>query len=100
MLHGGPNGVTTAGAQVITQNTRSVPSTSEAMDHYGAAVHVAAGGAGGIRIGGNGEDGWKGRVWRLPTSAFGVTGVGSTSFNIGALSGPTGATHFGEDFGR
>ncbi|WP_369229033.1 FG-GAP-like repeat-containing protein [Streptomyces sp. R21] len=100
VLRGGPNGVTTAGAQVITQNTSSVPSTSEAMDHFGAAVHVAVGGAGGILVGGNGEDGWKGRVWRLPTSASGVTGAGSTSFNIGALSGPTGAAHFGEDFSR
>ncbi|MGQ4388811.1 hypothetical protein [Streptomyces sp. SAS_270] len=87
VLRGGPNGVTTTGAQVITQNTWSVPSTSEAKDHFGTAVHVAAGGAGEVLVGGIGEDGGKGRVRRLPTTASGVTGVGSTSFNIGVLSG-------------
>ncbi|MET7703133.1 hypothetical protein [Streptomyces sp. NPDC005485] len=77
-----------------------MPSTSVAKDHFGTAAHVAAGGAGEVLVGGIGEDSWKGRVWRLPTIASGVTGVGSTSFNIGALSGPSGATHFGEDFSR
>ncbi|MFD4564325.1 FG-GAP repeat protein [Streptomyces sp. NPDC058467] len=97
VLRGGPHGVTTTGAQVITQNTKNVPSTSEAGDHFGAAVHVADGE---VVVGGNGEDSWKGRVWRLPATAGGVTGTGSTSFNVTALSGPSGAAHFGEAFSR
>ncbi|WP_327432489.1 FG-GAP-like repeat-containing protein [Streptomyces sp. NBC_01236] len=100
VLRGGPQGVTTTGAQVLTQNTKGVPSTSEVLDHFGAAVRVAAGE---LLVGGNGEDSWKGRVWRLPVTAGGVTGTGSTSFSLAALSGasgPSGAAHFGEDFSR
>ncbi|MCQ0024603.1 FG-GAP-like repeat-containing protein [Streptomyces somaliensis DSM 40738] len=100
VLRGGPDGVTTAGAQSFTQNAEGVPSTSEVSDHFGSAVLVTDGRGGGapeVFVGGNGEDGWLGRVWRLPATA-GVTGAGSTSFNGGDLAGVSGAAHVGEQF--
>ncbi|URM91336.1 VCBS repeat-containing protein [Streptomyces sp. MRC013] len=103
VLRGGPDGVTTAGARSLTQNTRGVPSTSEASDHFGSAVLVTDGRGGGapeVFVGGNGEDGWLGRVWRLPATTAGVTGAGSTSFNGEDLPGVSGAAHIGEQFGR
>ncbi|WP_030686641.1 FG-GAP-like repeat-containing protein [Streptomyces sp. NRRL B-1347] len=96
VLRGGPSGITTEGARTLTQNSKGVPSTSEADDHFGAAVAVTgAGGRPEVLVGGNGEDGFKGRVWRLPTGADGVTGTGSTSFRLDALGGPAGGGNFG-----
>ena len=93
MLRGGPNGVTTTRAKARTQNAKGVPSTSEASDHFGRAVQVALGEG---LFGGQGEDGWKGRVRRLPTGTDGVTATGNTSFNLTALAGPAESAHFGE----
>ncbi|GGV48160.1 FG-GAP and VCBS repeat-containing protein [Streptomyces spectabilis] len=96
VLRGGPSGITTEGARTLTQNSKGVPSTSEADDHFGAAVAVTgAGGRPEVLVGGNGEDGFKGRVWRLPTGPGGVTGTGSTSFRLDTLGGPAGGGNFG-----
>ncbi|MFG1950710.1 hypothetical protein [Micromonospora sp. NPDC048830] len=48
-----------------------------------------------VYVGGNGEDGYKGRVWKLQTGPTGLTGTGATSFHLGTLGGPTGSANFG-----
>ncbi|MFE3741764.1 FG-GAP and VCBS repeat-containing protein [Streptomyces sp. NPDC059134] len=99
VLRGGPAGITTTGAKALTQNSKGVPSTSENNDHFGSALVVAdtdRDGAPEVYVGGNGEDGYKGRVWKLPTGpSTGVTGVGSTSFHLGTLGGSPGGGNFG-----
>lgn len=102
VLLGSAKGVTTNGAQLFTQNTKGVPSTSESRDQFGDKVHIAkaANGRTEVLVGGFGEDRWVGRVWRLPTNSSGVTGTGSTSVTAKTLSGLGGAVHFGEFFSR
>ncbi|MFF5174164.1 FG-GAP and VCBS repeat-containing protein [Micromonospora sp. NPDC000089] len=98
VLRGSATGLTTTGAKVLTQNSSGVPSTSERTDYLGNAVTVVdtdRDGSPEVYVGGNGEDGFKGRVWRLPTGATGVTGTGSTSFHLGSLGGPTAGGNFG-----
>ncbi|MFE3825805.1 VCBS repeat-containing protein [Streptomyces sp. NPDC059092] len=99
VLRGSASGITTTGAKSLTQNSKGVPSTSENNDHFGSALAVAdtdRDGAPEVYVGGNGEDGYKGRVWKLPTGAStGVTGVGSTSFHLGTLGGSAGGGNFG-----
>ncbi|MFD9907989.1 FG-GAP and VCBS repeat-containing protein [Streptomyces sp. NPDC059063] len=92
VLRGSADGITTEGAKVLTQNSKGVPSASENDDHFGAAVTVTGSD---VYVGGNGEDGYKGRVWRLPTGASGVTGTGATSFRLDTLGGPAGGGNFG-----
>ncbi|MFD5699713.1 FG-GAP and VCBS repeat-containing protein [Streptomyces lasiicapitis] len=97
VLRGSATGITTTGAASFTQNSKGIPSTSENDDHFGASTAVVAGedGTTELYVGGNGEDGYKGRVWKLPTGASGVTGEGATSFHLGAIGGPTGGGNFG-----
>ncbi|WP_030194677.1 FG-GAP-like repeat-containing protein [Streptomyces sp. NRRL S-87] len=100
VLRGSRTGVTTTGAQVVTQGTAGVPSTSEASDHFGEAVTLVDGNADGrpeAYVGGSGEDGWVGRVWQLPTTATALTGTGSKAFNLG---GGHGAARFGAFFAK
>ncbi|WP_256107794.1 integrin alpha pat-2 [Streptomyces sp. ODS05-4] len=98
VLRGSASGITTEGAKVFTQNSAGVPSTSEENDHFGAAAVVSDTDRDGrpeVYVGGNGEDGFKGRVFRLATGAGGVTGAGATSFHLGTLGGPAGGGNFG-----
>lgn len=98
VLRGGADGVTTTGATSFTQNSRGIPSTSENNDHFGASAALVTSGRDGatdLYVGGNGEDGYKGRVWKLATGASGVTGEGATSFHLGTLGGPAGGGNFG-----
>ncbi|MFD7223441.1 FG-GAP repeat protein [Streptomyces sp. NPDC059892] len=98
VLRGSATGITTTGSVTFTQNSKSVPSTSENNDHFGAAAAVLDSDKDGspeVYVGGNGEDGYKGRVWRFPTGSTGVTGTGSTSFHLGTLGGPTSGGNFG-----
>ncbi|GGS04532.1 hypothetical protein GCM10010252_48920 [Streptomyces aureoverticillatus] len=98
VLRGGPSGITTTGAASFTQNSKGVPSTSESDDHFGAAAAVVDTGDDGgteLYVGGNGEDGYQGRVWKLATGASGVTGEGATSFRLGTVGGPAGGGNFG-----
>ncbi|MFH8990726.1 FG-GAP-like repeat-containing protein [Streptomyces sp. NPDC017940] len=98
VLRGGADGITTTGAKSFTQNTRSIPSTSENNDHFGASAALVTTGRDGatdLYVGGNGEDGYKGRVWKLATGTSGVTGEGATSFHLGTVGGPTGGGNFG-----
>ncbi|GGS04575.1 hypothetical protein GCM10010252_48970 [Streptomyces aureoverticillatus] len=100
LLRGSRTGVTTTGAKVLTQNSKGVPSTSEAKDHFGEAVTVLDADKNGkpeVYVGGNGEDTWAGRVWQLPTDTSGVTGTDAKSFNLG---GGYGSAHFGEYFAK
>ncbi|MFJ5547243.1 FG-GAP-like repeat-containing protein [Streptomyces sp. NPDC093225] len=97
LLRGGKQGLTTAGARTITQNTAGVPSTSEEMDRFGAAVAWVDGDRNGIPelyVGGPGEDKKVGRVWQLPAG----TGTGATSFNLKETGHPSGQALFGEQF--
>ncbi|MFJ7159335.1 FG-GAP repeat domain-containing protein [Streptomyces sp. NPDC101118] len=88
----------TGGGQYLDQNTRGIPSTSEYQDRFGAAVVAIDGDKDGnpeVYVGGHGEDGYTGRVWKLHTSATGLTGTGATSFGLTALGGPAGWANFG-----
>ncbi|MFE2940165.1 FG-GAP and VCBS repeat-containing protein [Streptomyces sp. NPDC059255] len=102
VLRGSASGITTTGAKSFTQNAKGIPSTSENDDHFGSATAVIDTDRDGnpeVYVGGNGEDGYKGRVWKLPTGAStGVTGVGSTSFHLGTLGGPASGGNFGYRF--
>ncbi|MFJ2213102.1 FG-GAP and VCBS repeat-containing protein [Streptomyces sp. NPDC101062] len=103
VLRGSASGITTTGAKSFTQNSKGVPSTSENNDHFGSAVAVLDTDRDGnpeVYVGGNGEDGYKGRVWTLPTDAStGVTGTGATSFHLGTLGGPATGGNFGYRMG-
>ncbi|MEO3776344.1 FG-GAP-like repeat-containing protein [Micromonospora sp. B11E3] len=93
MLRGSATGITTTGAKSFTQNASGMPSTSENDDHFGATVEIIdtdGNGSPEVYVGGNGEDGYRGRVWKLLSDATGVTGTGATSFQLGTLGGPTG----------
>ncbi|MFD5429329.1 integrin alpha pat-2, partial [Streptomyces sp. NPDC127084] len=48
-----------------------------------------------LYVGGNGEDGYRGRVWKLQTGAPGLTGAGATSFDLAALAGQASGGNFG-----
>ncbi|MFF4350554.1 FG-GAP and VCBS repeat-containing protein [Streptomyces sp. NPDC001530] len=101
VLRGSASGITTSGATSFTQNAQGIPSTSENEDHFGAATAVIdtdGNGVPEVYVGGNGEDGYKGRVWKLATGASGVTGTGATSFHLGTLGGPVGGGNFGYRF--
>lgn len=101
VLRGSATGVTTTGAKTFTQNSAGIPSTSETADHFGSAVRVIDTDRDGqpeLYVGGNGEDGFKGRVWKLKTGAPGITGTGATSFNLATLGGPAGGANFGFHF--
>ncbi|APY84670.1 FG-GAP and VCBS repeat-containing protein [Streptomyces alfalfae] len=98
VLRGSADGVTTTGAKSFTQNAAGVPSTSENDDHFGASAALVDAGADGateLYVGGNGEDGYKGRVWKLATGTAGVTGEGATSFHLGGVGGPAGGGNYG-----
>ncbi|MFJ5549924.1 FG-GAP repeat domain-containing protein [Streptomyces sp. NPDC093225] len=98
VLRGGPSGVATTGARLLTQDSPGVPSTSERKDYFGWAVRLVDTDKDGkpeLYVAGYGEDGLRGRVWKLKTGASGVTGTGATSFNLAELGGPTGKAYFG-----
>ncbi|MFD7611284.1 FG-GAP-like repeat-containing protein [Streptomyces sp. NPDC059828] len=97
VLRGSASGLTTSGAASFTQNAAGIPSTSENNDYFGAALALTdtdKNGSAELYVGGNGEDGFKGRVWKLQTGA-GVTGAGATSFDLTALGGPAVGGNFG-----
>ncbi|MFI8099509.1 FG-GAP and VCBS repeat-containing protein [Streptomyces sp. NPDC086023] len=99
VLRGGPKGVTTTGARVVTQGTAGVPSASEATDLFGWSVLAAdtdGDGAAEVLVGGPGEDTYSGRVWILRTGPAGLTGTGATSLYSRALGGSTAHIHFGD----
>ncbi|MFD7611285.1 FG-GAP repeat domain-containing protein [Streptomyces sp. NPDC059828] len=98
ILRGSASGVTTEGAEVITQNTAGVPSASENNDHFGSAIRLVdtnGDGRSELVAGGRGEDGFTGRAWILPGSPAGVTGSGSVSFNGTAFGMPKGRAWYG-----
>ncbi|MFJ7270635.1 integrin alpha pat-2 [Streptomyces sp. NPDC099050] len=98
VLRGSATGVTTTGAKTLTQDSAGVPSTSEKEDHFGSALSVIDTDKDGkpeVYVGGYGEDGYAGRVWKLKTDAGGVTGTGATSFNLTDLGGPARRAYFG-----
>ncbi|MEV7418742.1 FG-GAP repeat protein [Streptomyces sp. NPDC089919] len=102
VFRGSATGVTTVGRRSLTQGTAGVPSTSEKEDHFGSAVRVLdtdKNGTPEVYVGGNGEDGYTGRVWKLATApGTGITGAGATSFALTAFGGPTGPSNFGYRF--
>ncbi|WP_030204248.1 FG-GAP-like repeat-containing protein [Streptomyces sp. NRRL S-87] len=102
VLRGSATGLTTTGAKVFTQNSAGIPSTSEVMDHFGRSLRVLdadGNGAPELYVGGEGEDGFTGRVWKLATApGTGVTGTSATAFNLATLGGPTGGASFGVHF--
>ncbi|WP_327305944.1 FG-GAP-like repeat-containing protein [Streptomyces sp. NBC_01298] len=102
VLRGGKTGITTTGAKTLTQNTVGIPSASENDDHFGSAIAAIDSDKNGkpeVYVGGNGEDGYTGRVWNLTTApGTGLTGTGATSFGLTTLGGPAGASNFGYRF--
>ncbi|MFE9258395.1 FG-GAP-like repeat-containing protein [Streptomyces sp. NPDC006879] len=102
ILRGSAKGVTSTGAQSFSQNSKGVPSTSERKDLFGSQLSVIDSDRDGkpeVYVGGYGEDGLRGRVWKFLTTTSGVTGTGSTSFNLTTLGGPAGKSRFGQYFG-
>ncbi|MFE7766046.1 FG-GAP repeat protein [Streptomyces sp. NPDC057438] len=89
LLKGGPDGLTTAGAQSFHQATAGVPGAAEAGDHFGSALRlrdVNGNGKADLAIGADGEDilpnGYDdGAAWVLRGSASGLTTTSATSFN-------------------
>ncbi|MFD5424811.1 FG-GAP-like repeat-containing protein, partial [Streptomyces sp. NPDC127084] len=64
VLRGSASGLTTSGAASFTQNAVGIPSTSENNDHFGAAlalIDTDKNGSPELYVGGNGEDGYRGR---------------------------------------
>ncbi|MFF3216606.1 FG-GAP repeat protein [Streptomyces sp. NPDC002886] len=102
VLRGSKTGITTTGAKTLTQNTVGIPSASENEDHFGsaiAAIDTDKNGKPEVYVGGNGEDGYTGRVWNLATApATGLTGTGATRFGLTHLGGAAGASTFGYRF--
>jgi hypothetical protein len=104
VLRGGADGLTGAGAQVVTQDTPDVPGAAEAGDAFGKAVHLADANGDGLAdlaAGAPGENGDAGFVWYFrsgpttvvspnATTAFGNTLLGTTA--TGARLG-TGFAH-------
>ncbi|MFD6983856.1 FG-GAP repeat protein [Streptomyces sp. NPDC059956] len=101
VLRGSAKGLTITGAKLITQNTTGVPSASEVHDWFGTAVSAVDtdnDGRSEVYVGGPGEDLYSGQVWKLPTGASGVTGLGATAFKLtelANLTGPIGYADFG-----
>ncbi|MFJ5549923.1 FG-GAP-like repeat-containing protein [Streptomyces sp. NPDC093225] len=101
VFRGTATGVTTLGRKSFTQNTSGVPSASEKDDHFGSAVRILdtdRNGTPELYVGGNGEDGYAGRAWKLNTGPTGITGTGATSFSLTAFGGPSGPSNFGYRF--
>lgn len=97
ILRGGPTGITTNGAKVITQSTSGVPGTSQFYDLFGAAVSAVDSdndGRSEVYVGGPGKDHFAGRVWKLP-STTGATGASATSISLTDLGSSLGEAEFG-----
>ncbi len=99
-LRGGRSGLTTVGAQVISQNTAGMPGTTEYFDEFGSAVTLLdrnADGRADVVIGAPREDvsGTKdvGRVTVVRGAATGMNG-GGKAFTTASLGlAPLAATH-------
>ncbi|MER5704036.1 FG-GAP and VCBS repeat-containing protein [Micromonospora sp. NPDC002296] len=98
VLHGSPTGLTTAGAQLFTQDTPGVPSDAESIDTFGSAVavgDVTGDGYDDLAVGAPEEGGSGGPiegglVMLLPGGPSGITTTAVTSFTgaglgVGAL---------------
>jgi hypothetical protein len=88
VLHGSRNGLSAARAEEFTQSTLGVPGVAEPGDCFGDALRFLD--ADGdhhpdLLVGNPCENGGSGSVWRLPGSAHGLTGTGSTAFSAGAV---------------
>jgi hypothetical protein len=88
VLHGARSGLSTAHAEEFTQSTPGVPGAAEPGDCFGNALRFLD--ADGdhhpdLLVGNPCENGGTGSVWRLPGSAHGLTGTGSTAFSAGAV---------------
>ncbi|WP_327341878.1 FG-GAP-like repeat-containing protein [Streptomyces europaeiscabiei] len=89
LLKGGPNGLTTVGAQSFHQATTGVPGAAEAGDHFGSSLRlrdINGNGKADLAIGAFGEDvlpnGYDdGAAWVLRGAASGLTTTSATSFN-------------------
>ncbi|MEH0638238.1 FG-GAP and VCBS repeat-containing protein [Streptomyces bottropensis] len=89
LLKGGPNGLTTAGAQSFHQATAGVPGAAEAGDHFGSSLRlrdINGNGKADLAIGADGEDilpdGYDdGAAWVLRGASAGLTTTSATSFN-------------------
>ncbi|MEE4419372.1 FG-GAP and VCBS repeat-containing protein [Streptomyces bugieae] len=93
VLRGSPGGLTTAGAQMYTQDSPGVPGAAEPGDRFGAALLLTDtdhDSRADLAVTADGENG-TGMVWRLPGSPAGPTGTGSAYY--GAPAAP--AVRFG-----
>lgn len=106
LLRGSSHGLVATGAQMLTQDSPGVPGHSEKEDGFGTSLLLTdtdrdgradlVVSASGLQYGPDtgfgtvGENGGAGMVWRLPATAKGLTGTGSTLYG-----GPAGAMWFG-----
>ncbi|MFF4288790.1 FG-GAP and VCBS repeat-containing protein [Streptomyces sp. NPDC001633] len=93
VLRGSPDGLTTAGAQMYTQDSPGVPGAAEPGDRFGAALLLTDTDHDtrtDLAVTADGENG-TGMLWRLPGSPAGLTGTGSAYY--GAPAAP--AVRFG-----
>ncbi|WP_411139250.1 VCBS repeat-containing protein [Streptomyces sp. C10] len=94
LLLGGKKGLTSSGAQVITQDTPGVPGRGELADRFGAALRagdVNHDGRPDLAVGAPGEQGkvqQSGAVWILNGTAEGLSTRNLTSFGPAALGAP------------
>ncbi|MFI0216077.1 VCBS repeat-containing protein [Streptomyces lydicus] len=94
VLRGSRDGLTTAGARMLTQDSAGVPGAAESGDRFGAALLFSdtdKDGRADLAVTADGENG-TGMVWRLPGGAGGTTGTGTGSAYFGA---PASAVRFG-----
>ncbi|MFD7281279.1 FG-GAP and VCBS repeat-containing protein [Streptomyces sp. NPDC059862] len=100
VLRGAPGGLTTTGAQSLTQNTAGVPGTAETADRFGWTVRltdVNGDGRADLFAGADGENDADGGIWSLRGSSSGVTTKGATSWGPASVGVPaTGYPRLGQ----
>ncbi|MGW3130413.1 FG-GAP-like repeat-containing protein [Streptomyces sp. NPDC001123] len=98
VLRGSRSGLTGAGAQGFTQNTKGVPGTAEANDSFGATVRlldINGNGYADLAAGAPGEDAGNGAVWELRGRPTGLVTDAALVFGPRAVGVPYAKAAFG-----
>lgn len=98
LLHGGSDGVTGTGSQVVNQDTAGVPGVAEKGDEFGAACalkDVDGDGHRDVNVSSTKENSSAGALWSLRGTGDGMTAEGATAFGPGDVGGPAAGALFG-----
>lgn len=104
LLKGASKGLSGAGAQAFTQDSKGVPGIDEADDNFGAAVSLLdtdGDGKDDLAVGAPGEDAQQddsGAAWVLRGTSKGVTSKGAVSFGPENIDAPTTQAALGSVF--